>query len=394
VRDAYKARHVCCSEIAMRRLLIALLVLLLLLGAGHYVLWRRAEARLASGYAAWVTTMRAQGWAVNAGKPSAGGWPMAATLSVPDMFISGGREEIPGGLTWSADRVVFSLPLMRPHALLIEGEGAQRLRLGELPDIPYAADRLSVMVHLDPGAPPRALTVRAVNLRAGLPLGPQSGDGPLAGASAFTAARLDLAAHWMPAAQKDEPALSVALRLNSVGLPPGRTWPLGNRMEALSLDAVLNGPLPRDPLLAERAATWRDNGGTLQIQRLAADWGPMQLTCAATLALDDALQPMGTGNAHIVNAAQTLDVLAGNGAIRPQAAMAAKALLALLPPGTANADSGDASSDAAGAEVDLPLTLTVRTLALGRIPLIRMPELVWAAAPAPASVPAPALAPP
>ena len=87
-------------------------------------------------------------------------------------------------------------------------------------------------------------------------------------------------------------------------------------------------PAGRSP--EERAASWRDGGGSLEIQHLALDWGPLDLTASATLALDDQLQPMGAGSARLVGYAETLDALAPHGAISRSAATAAKAVLSLL----------------------------------------------------------------
>jgi hypothetical protein len=62
-----------------------------------------------------------------------------------------------------------------------------------------------------------------------------------------------------------------------------------------------------------------------------------------------------------------LDALAEARLIAPRAATAAKAVLALLQ--RPQPDGKPA--------VQLPLTLQDRTLALGRIPLARLPELIW-----------------
>jgi Uncharacterized protein conserved in bacteria (DUF2125) len=120
--------------------------------------------------------------------------------------------------------------------------------------------------------------------------------------------------------------------------------------------------------LAERAAAWRDAGGTLEIQRLAVNWGPLDLTGSATLALDDQLQPMGTGSARVIGYAETLDALAARGAISRSAATAAKAVLSLL---------AHAPADGSPPDVKVPLTLQYRTLSMRQVPLLRLPELDW-----------------
>ncbi len=133
----------------------------------------------------------------------------------------------------------------------------------------------------------------------------------------------------------------------------------------------MNGPLPQaaDPLA--RATGWRDGGGTLQIGRFAIGWGPLGLNGSATLALDEHMQPMGTATAHIIGESQVLDALAASGVITPRTALATKAFLGLM---AKEPEGGGAP------QVDVPLTLQDRKLAMGRIPVTVVPELVWPSA--------------
>jgi len=99
-------------------------------------------------------------------------------------------------------------------------------------------------------------------------------------------------------------------------------------------------------------------------------WGPFGLTSSATLALDDQLQPMGSGSGRLAGYAETLDRLAAGGILTKSAATAAKAVLSLM----AGTGDGDVPS-----EVDVPLTLQYRTLSMRQVPLARLPELDWPA---------------
>jgi hypothetical protein len=148
-------------------------------------------------------------------------------------------------------------------------------------------------------------------------------------------------------------------------------WPLGPTVENVVADLALNGPLPRAKdlgvkELVERTAAWRDAGGTLQVQRLILDWGALNLTGSATIALDDQLQPMGAGTVHITDPAAALDGLRQNGVLGDKEAFAAKALLALLVK-----PAGDADKPA----VDLPFTLQDRRLSISRYGVARLPRL-------------------
>lgn len=348
----------------MRRLLIIPLGALVLLVIAHTLLWRWAEGQLELGFAAWVTAQRAQGWTVTNARPIGGGWPLGAELTVPELFLAGGAPEIPVSTTWSADRVVLGIALLHPRTLSLSFEGMQRLRLADGPDIPYTADRLHASIPLEPGVPARSVDISATNLRAGLPEGGTATNG-------LTIALLQTHLDSRPAAAQGEPAVSFTGSAEDIGLPPpppGRSWPLGSRIASVSVEGAVTGPVPRAADITTRATGWRDGGGTLEIKRLALGWGALGLSGSATLALDENMQLMGAATAHLVGQTETLDALVGNHAITANAAMAAKAVLSLI---------ARKPEDGSAPEVDVPLTLQNRTLAMGRIPLTRLPELNW-----------------
>ena len=347
----------------VRKLLLGLLALTILVIAGHTLLWRWTERRLEEGYTSWVAARRMQGWSIDAATPVPGGWPLEARLTVPKMVVKGGAPDIPDGLTWSTDRVDLSISLLHPRQLTISSDGLQRLRFSDFPDIPYTADRLHADIPLDPGVPPHTADISAVNLRAGMPAGPDSSSGLGVG-------ELRIHGEIKPAAPAGEAALEFTLKATTITLPPGRTWPLGPTIAGLTVDGALNGPVPKSRGLTTRATGWRDGGGTLEIQGMHMDWGPMGLSATATIALDDQLQPMGTGTAKLSGYAESLDALAANNAVTKRAALAANAVLSLL---------AHAPDDGGPPEVEVPLTLQDRTLSVRQIPLSRLPMLDWPA---------------
>jgi hypothetical protein len=353
-----------------RRRLFAASVILAL-AAGHTALWLTASAQLESGFADWVALRRQQGWSVGFAPPARGGWPFAATLSVPDMVLSTPSiaSSRPGWnmLVWHAEHVVLHVELVRPRSLLITPEGQQSLRLGDRPDIPFTADRVQADVPLEPGIPTRAAELRIDHLRAGLPTG------------ALTVTRLQAQGQFHPAAPQGEAVATFNVSAGDIGLPPPNglsggegAWPLGARVASLVLDGALDGPLPRSRSLYARASGWRDGGGTLELRRVSLGWGPLGLSGSATMALDDQMQPMGTATARIVGHDAVLDALAAGHVLPPRTATAAKAVLGLL----ARTPQGGGTP-----EVEVPLTLQGSGLSLGRIPLARIPELVWPDAP-------------
>jgi hypothetical protein len=344
-----------------RRLWIILIATPLLLVAADTLYWHLAERNLDDGLAAWLADWRASGWTATMGQPVRGGWPLAATLIAPEVSLQGGDPDIPGGVAWKTDRLVLRTVLLRPGVLEVASEGMQRLRLAAGPEIPYTADLLRMTLPLERDTPPRSATVTAHDVRAGMP---RSGDA----AASLTIGSLDLHLDFKPAAQAGDVAVGFSFDAQAVGLPASYARSLGSRIASLTLQGALDGPVPRARGMGERAAAWRDGGGTLGIERLTVNWGPLDLTASATLALDEQLQPMGTGTARVVGYAETLDALATHGVISRSAATAAKAVLSLL---------AHTPEDGGPPDVEVPLTLQYRTLSMRQVPLLRLPELDW-----------------
>lgn len=228
--------------------------------------------------------------------------------------------------------------------------------MGAEPPTPVRAARMRAQVPLEPGVPTRAVTIEVVGLEAGLPGG------------RFALGQLDITAETRPAAQQGEPAATLGVVARAVELPPVREWPLGPRIERLDFDLVVTGPVPRAQDLAERAEAWRDGGGALELRRLELVWGEVTVAGGATLALDGQLQPMGAATARVGGHSAALRALTASGALTPRSALTAGVVLGLMarPPSAGGAPV-----------VEVPLTLQNRTLSLGRIPLRRLPNLVW-----------------
>lgn len=338
-----------------RRLRVGLLAVAVAAGL-HTAVWFWAMTMMTDGVAALLAGAPAPGMQFHAGPLRRGGWPLAVRVELPEVVVAVESPDLPQGLLWQADRVVAEVALLRPRRLLIDAAGHQRLVVGAGPVVPVQVERFAVVVPLDPGVPPRRAEFSVGGLRAKLPAG------------ILTLADVDGHASFQPAATEGETAATLVLAALGIGLPWAISGPLGAEVERLDLAATLTGPVPREADPLRRAAAWRDGGGVLEIQRLHLAWGALQLEGGATLALDGDLQPMGAGTARLTGHAAAVDALAAAGALPPFAAATAKAFLA-----------GLARRDPAGgaARVDVPFSLQQRTLALGRLPLARLPPLPW-----------------
>jgi len=339
-----------------RKLWLTLLAVPLVLLAADTVYWRIVASHLEQGFANWVAVQKAHGWTEQNGTTSVGGWPFAATLVIPALSLVHEGPDMPGQVVWSAERVKLRIALARPTMLEIAPEGQQQVRLAGNPAVPYTAGRLRLLLPLQAQDWPDFAQLTAANLRAETP----------AGVASVRGLQLQLAFH--PAARSGEPAVIASLHAGDVGLPPRVVRPLGPNIARVEAEATLNGPLPAAGTQADQATSWRDSGGSLEIQHLVLTWGPLDLSASATLALDDQLQPMGAGTARIVGYAETLDTLAAHSMISRSAATAAKAVLSLL---------ANAPDDGSRPDVEVPLTLQYRTLSMRQVPLLRLPELDW-----------------
>jgi len=328
-------------------------VLVALLGAGHAVLWQVAVGRLEAGFHAWAAARRAEGWQVAHAAPERGGWPFAAALTLPDLRVGGTLSGMPAGMAWRSERVRLSIAPPLPDKLRVEAQGSQRLLRGQ-EEWPFSAGSLVAFLPLNTPSPGHA-TILARQLRLG------------ATEEATMVAEAEAELDFRANVGGNEPAATLALALRGLSLP--MATPLGREVEAMMLEAALTGPLPRGAMPpAALAAAWRDAGGTLEVRALTLRWGEVAASSAATLALDETLQPTGAGTLRVAGADRVLDALAASGTLPPASAAIARTVLPLL-----------LRPDPAGGplRLEVPVTLENRTLSAARIPLRRLPPVDW-----------------
>ena len=336
-------------------------LLLVAIPAADAIWWRIAIGRVETGFNAWAARARSAGWTVTNGRMTPHGWPWTATVEIADVAISGGADYAPSGLSWHAPNVSLRVPLMRPTSLDIEATGEQRIRIGSLPETVLTASHLLAVYSIV-----AAEQARGLEFLADRPQWRAVGDTD--SANALTATRVRVQLQIPGDAQANDAGTAFALSAEEISLPSAIRWPLGRSVAALAADGVVAGRIPRIQAPVPWATAWRDGGGSVQLQRVSADWGPLHVSGSATLALDDQLQPMGAGISHLAGYGATLDALAAGGTLSRSAATAAKAVLSLL----ANAPADDEAAD-----VEVPLTLQYRTLSMRQVPLVRLPEIDW-----------------
>jgi hypothetical protein len=342
-----------------RKYWVVVVAIPLLLLAADVAYWRIAADRLRTGYHDWLAQQTAQGWDIGSGPLSIGGWPRAATVTVPNLTLRHAGPTIPGDVNVASAGITLSVSLFNPTNLELSLMGPMHVRAAELPDVIVTGDEASVLVPLQQ-TDSLSVALHANGLRLEAATGAWHVTVGLLNANAVTAAASPT--------DQSQPAARFSMSSEAIALPAGVKWPLGSNISSLSMDGRMNGKLPTTRDVRGWAEAWRDGGGSLEITHLAMGWGPLGLTSSATLALDDQLQPMGSGNGRIVGYAETLDRLAAAGTLTKSAATAAKAVLSLM------AETSDADQPSS---VDVPLTLQYRTLSMRQIPLIRLPEMDW-----------------
>ncbi|HET6608052.1 MAG TPA: DUF2125 domain-containing protein [Rhodopila sp.] len=378
----------------VRRVAYGLIVLLVLLVAADVGYWKWAANRMRDGIRTWIADRTAEGWHVQTGKMSVGGWPVAVVAHLPNIVMAHdaaqGLGAFPAAVRLTSGAVDLLVPLYRPTTLTLSLQGEQSVQMGAAPPVLLAGDMLHVEVPLTSPAN-REVTLSGHGVRVQpaaktwtVRIGTVDGQASLADAEAGAA------------------AIDFTCSAKTIDLPTGDhaggfRYPLGSSIADVTIDGTLNGPFPhgsplvppragaspagalagspgsppaptRAGVLAASATAWRDGGGSLEVKEAVLDWGPLHMTSTATLALDDQLQPMGSGSAKVSGYQEALDRLAAAGVLTKSAATVAKAMLSLL----AGTGTGDNPS-----EVEVPLTLQYRTLSMRQVPLVRLPELDW-----------------
>lgn len=168
-----------------------------------------------------------------------------------------------------------------------------------------------------------------------------------------------------PSSEHAEPVVALAVDASRIKLP-GPIGPLGNTIDELDFGATVKGLIPRGKL-ADAAAAWRDAGGTIQLDSLRINWGPLGATATGTIALDQELQPIGGFSGAVQGYDQILTALAENGQIRATDAGLARIALTML------AKTGPNGKP----EISTVFTIQNGQMFLGPAKLGKVPRLTW-----------------
>lgn len=338
------------------RLAAAVLLTALLLAADGLA-WMQMQRLLDRRLDRLVQDAARSGWQLRAASDTRGGWPFSASRILTAPRLHGGDTLLPGGVTWSGERITAILSPLHPRRITILASGAQAVWAGTGPRI---------LGH--------ALRFRGTAMAIHLPVdGVES-----TGQASFGAAALQLA---LPDAGPDDvvavagmrgtirwrtQALALTLALHDTG-QPGRLE--GHPATDAAVELSLIGPLgPAGGSAVQRLQAWRAGAGRLLVRQAVLGWKNARIDVSGQATLDGNLQPDGGFTITLIGADALLDGLAHSGRLTPATASAARAVLGLI-----SAAGNDAGTMPRG-QLQLPLALHAGILSLGQIPLLRVPS--------------------
>jgi hypothetical protein len=130
-------------------------------------------------------------------------------------------------------------------------------------------------------------------------------------------------------AASGQSAVDLTMQANTVTLGASIDTPLGHDIRDIAMVTTVTGALP-ETYLRDAVDAWRRSGGTLQLTHLQVDWGKLSLRAKGTLALDEAMRPLGALTADIKGYAETLSALQRARILRQRAAAGTQLALDLL----------------------------------------------------------------
>ncbi|MBB6249559.1 DUF2125 domain-containing protein [Nitrospirillum iridis] len=350
------------------------LFLVLVLVTGYAVWWHRMATRLLTLLDHNTDLARAAGATITYQPPTLGGFPLGIAITANQVKV-----EKPNGLSWTADTVKASAPVWRLDDVVLtlaKGGHATLPHEGARPGLDATAAIAGARVALDLATGIlRSMRVdlsHAVLTVAALPVPEGTAEGApppasLMPAGAYPLESFSITVERPATPPTDHTGTGLILHLDVAGMtvPPVRS--LGPTLQRLVLAARVQGPLPAAPTV-DAVTPWSKDGGTVEVDSLKLDWGDLHLVANATLALDDNLQPQGSGSAELSGLDSLVDALKDGGTLHPNQAALVRAGLALLAKPSAN---GGAPS------LKLPITMQNHKLQIGPLAVGHYPDIVW-----------------
>jgi len=330
------------------------IVLVLVIAAGAYTaFWWVAAGKIEEEANKWVQIGAEQQIEVSWTKLRVTGFPLGFHAEAHDVLFR--RMGAPPAVELLVPYLSASIRPWNLHALTLAAPAGLSAALGP-PDVPFArlaAEHGSGAVAFDgDGRITIWVSLNEAKGGAGIDV------------SARTLDAWAILPGGAPASHRD-PGLGFAVALREL-TPPVAPPGLKPTIDELGFGVTMRGAFPSGPL-AQAAAKWRDDGGTVELDHLDLRWGDMQVTGSGTLALDSDLQPVGALSGGVSGFGQLLTALVAAGRIKAgDARMARLALAMLAKPG---ADGRP--------EIATSLSIQNGEMFLGPVKLGKAPRIDW-----------------
>lgn len=322
---------------------LALLYSVAWLGAAFWL-----QARL-NGLAADLVE---QGYAIERSEPRFVGFPAKVGILFHGLKVNAPPAQ--GAWRWDAESVRISLHAGAPAEPIVDLAGVHRIT-GLL-----AAPEESVVLNVGRGVLSLAFdetqSLENIVLKlADTTVSDGASDTPLLGlADSSLHVALKTPAH-------------VTLWARDIALPEDVPV-LGRTIGALDVTLDVAGTLPSGPL-RDALGAWREGGGTVEVRSFSLQWPPMSAAGTGTIALDEALQPIGAATVKFQGFFALVEALTEKGHVQGADASMAKIILGMLArPSTSGLP-----------ELSLPITVQERKVYAGPVMLMEMPEVLWSA---------------
>ncbi len=341
----------------LRPILLGPTLLILLLGVGYPLFWFVVAGQVEDGFLRWRDARNQQGYVVEHGALAVGGFPGAVRLTIATPAIASAKD----GWSVKSSQADFEVQPWNWRRYRVEASGPHRL-VGVVQGRPVqvAAETGSAWFigHLnDRGRIAEGVAdIRDLRLR--------EPDGGQLSATKHLQAQL----RWPDdAAQPGPPSFALTANASDTQLAAKFGGPLGTDLRTFRLSGTLNGK-PPGKLQRDAIDAWRQDGGTIDIRRIALGWGALDVSGNGTLALDAALRPLGAFTTKVQGYRALLAALEQTGKLRRREASAARLALDLLSKPSGNGDGRRV--------VTVPLTAQRGRLYLGPVRLLKLPPIL------------------
>ncbi|MBL6959297.1 MAG: DUF2125 domain-containing protein [Rhodospirillales bacterium] len=315
---------------------------------------------------AWIDHLRLGGYTVSYSHMEVGGFPFKLRLTVETPDIAPPIDKQPW--SWRGETVFLDTRPWNFNHMTLRLTGRQSVNFiqdGKALNLSGSAETLSAEFDIGEGAGQDIdITV------AGLGLSDRERQKGLE----VQAASLTLRKGIDKRGGLETQAVNLSVDAEDVAVPGLFRLPLGEHLQKLTLRASVLGKMQPGASQADTLAAWRDDGGTVEIDRLVVGYGPLGLNAQGTLALDGSLQPIGAFTAKVEGFHKTVDTLRHLRLIKARDAITAKVVLGVL---------SKKGRNGGPATLSLPLTLQGQKLFGGPVPLLEIPPIDWPGAPPP-----------